>query len=191
MRSVACSVASFLAAVGSLACHPQHAPQPAVAEPAAAPAHGAAVQTPPVAAHPVDWFRTGIIGRWKGVQSSDWEPTHPVELWFQADGTYHALCLEPGCTALFWGTDQDAPGKTWKIDRVDSDGSASGSLWLTHGADRSPEKGTLSRVSLSEDGSYLELDLWGPEAISTSCFGNAAKVSSGRLSFRLDRMHAH
>lgn len=173
-------------------CHAADRPRPSVAKPsavqAAGPDPGAMLQESSSPTHAVDGFRAGMIGKWNGVQSSEWEPSHPVELTFEASGNYHATCLEPGCTAFFWGNDQDDSAKTWRLERVERNGAASGLLWVTYGPQRSPEKGTLSHVALSEDGSYLQFEFWGPEGISTSCFGRAAAVPAGRLSFRLDRV---
>ena len=129
-----------------------------------------------------------MVGKWTGVQSNEWEPTHSVEVTFAADGRYHAKCQEPYCVSFYWGTDLDFPGKEWKLENVEPDGTAGGQLWIVHGPDRSRQIGKLAGVSLSENQRYLQFEFLGPDVSSTLCFGPTTEHRSGILSFRLERV---
>jgi hypothetical protein len=79
----------------------------------------------------------GMVGSWHGCVVTPWVPIYSVDLAFRADGTYSStgelldFHLIPG---MYYGTDNDDPGKRWRIDDFQASGLGSGFIDIAFGA---------------------------------------------------------
>lgn len=121
-------------------------------------------------------IRKAMIGSWSGTVTSPWVPEYPIRMTFRADGTYSARNPDPGrdslgsLPALFYGTDEDHPRKTWLVDDVKANGDATGEITLIFGQVYTTTRGQLRHVKLSADDSRLSFEMWhlgtyGPVAV--------------------------
>lgn len=121
-------------------------------------------------------IRKGMIGDWTGSVSTPWLPAYPIHMTFRADGSYSARNPEPGgdsigsTPALYYGTDEDHPLKTWLVDDVKASGEATGEITIVFGQVYTTTRDELRRVRLSPDGSRLSFEMWhmgtyGPVAV--------------------------
>jgi hypothetical protein len=91
----------------------------------------------PVSVSTLDELTNGIVGSWRGCVLTPWVPTYSVELAFRPDGTYSStgelldFHLIPG---MYYGTDNDDPGKRWRIDDVQASGLGAGFIDIAFGA---------------------------------------------------------
>src|SRR5262249_30712176 len=92
-------------------------PPPACARPGVDP-HG----------DPLDRLRWVVAAHWAGMAGSPWGPPFPGDINVPAGGADSADCLESSCIALYYGSDQDDPGKMYAIDAVDSVGRGFGNI---------------------------------------------------------------
>ena len=53
----------------------------------------------------------GMVGDWSGTATNPWAGTYPVLFTFESTGHYSCRSLDPKWTALYYGTDEDAPTK--------------------------------------------------------------------------------
>lgn len=72
----------------------------------------------------VRFYRKAIVGKWEGVATTPWIPPYTVEIEFFADGHYSAKCTDGTAVALYYGTDDDSPLKTYAINTVNEEGAA-------------------------------------------------------------------
>lgn len=121
-------------------------------------------------------IRKGMIGNWTGTVSTPWVPEYSIDMTFRKDGTYSARNPDPGgdsigpTPALYYGTDEDHPLKTWLVDDVKAGGEATGEINIVFGLVYTTTRDELRHVKLSPDGSRLSFELWhfgtyGPVAV--------------------------
>jgi hypothetical protein len=121
-------------------------------------------------------IRKGMIGNWSGTVTTPWTPEHPIEMAFRGDGTYSARNPSPGTDslgptpALYYGTDEDHPLKTWFVDDVNASGEASGEIQIVFGTVYTTTRDALRRVKVSPDGKRMSFEMWhlgnyGPVAV--------------------------
>lgn len=135
---------------------------------------------------PLDWFKQGIVGEWKGAVVTPWIAPYGIEMVFRADGNYSSrglgpispdspsLLAEPApvdtgvpdstgpatwiSPGLYYGSDEDSPLKTYNLDDVDASGNASGEIVVYFAPTTTVDE--LRHVRLSEDKTRLSFDLW-------------------------------
>ena len=135
------------------------APEPYVPGPCIEPAADAALAR----------FQTGVVGSWLGTATTPtgWSWARAtVEFTFFCDGHYHARCLasEGGfdpeyCVALYSGTDDDNPQKTYEIYDVRSDGKATGYIVVYFDLTNTTTRDDLEALDLAAAGDRLAFDL--------------------------------
>lgn len=110
--------------------------------------------------------REAMTGRWIGVARTPWVPAYLVELTFTGtdvhSGTYTSHCIEPGgrCIAMYYGTDADAPTKTFALEDIKANATVDGTIALVFSTDPSNFiPGTLRNLALdaSENGLRFEV----------------------------------
>jgi hypothetical protein len=90
-----------------------------------------------------------LIGEWRGCVTTPWVPKYLISMTFKDDGTYSSKLLKasvnPG-SALYYGTDNDAPEKTYTITNFHEDIGA-GNLVIYFDSGTTVTEG-LSRVKI-------------------------------------------
>jgi hypothetical protein len=114
-------------------------------------------------------FQTGVVGSWVGTATTPtgWTWARAtVEFTFFCDGHYHARCLvaEGGldptyCVALYNGTDDDNPQKTYEIYDVRSDGKATAHIVVYFDISNTTTRDELEAIDLAAAGDRLAFDL--------------------------------
>ncbi len=120
---------------------------------------------------------SGIVGNWTGTVTTPWQPMHNVTFAFTADGHYSAHCQDD-CVALYYGTDDDSPFKTYRLLDVNTAGEVSGDIEIYFGGPGSASgtnRDQLLHVVLSADGNNLTFEMW-------------HDLTYGPVSFRLTRV---
>jgi hypothetical protein len=119
--------------------------------------------------------KLGMLGDWSGTATNPWSGTYPVLFTF--DNTYHYSCrsLDPKWTALYYGTDEDSPNKTYSTGGVNLDGSVGGTITIVFEAGNTVEN-KLDNISVSSDLKHL--------TFSFKHFGDY-----GPLQYDLQRVH--
>jgi len=125
---------------------------------------------PPAADPALARFQAGVVGSWTGtaITPDGWTWSRAtVEFTFFCDGHYHDRCLaaegiDPeGCVALYYGSDDDDPHKTYEINDVRADGKAKGNVVVWFGAETgSTVDDQLDAIDLAADGSTLAFDFF-------------------------------
>ena len=113
-------------------------------------------------------FRAVLFGRWEGAVTTPW--TQPYAITLDLDlGRYGAANHDTVApAALFFGTDEECGDSCWTHRRwevrevVDSVGVGWMAILLESGPDDVWAEAKLDNIRLSEDGTYLEFDLWRP-----------------------------
>jgi hypothetical protein len=112
-------------------------------------------------------FQNGVVGHWAGTATTpdgwawSWAT---VEFTFFCDGHYQGRCLaaegvDPAsCVALYNGTDDDDPHKTYAIDDVRADGTAIGDI-VVYFPTATTTHDILDAIDLGLDGNTLSFDL--------------------------------
>jgi hypothetical protein len=103
--------------------------------------------------------RNGVIGTWTGTATTPWVAPYPVTFTFDSYSHYSAKCLQSGCIALYYGTDEDSPLKQYDITDIQANGDADGTIDLVYNASGpadSPTQEDLKGISLSADTSRLQ-----------------------------------
>lgn len=95
----------------------------------------AAYQDGPASVTTFEGLKAGIVGTWTGCVSTRWADDYNVTLTFRADGSYsgHALTAPPThepLAALYWGSDQDLPSKTYVMHDLQDDGTGRGEITI-------------------------------------------------------------
>jgi hypothetical protein len=109
-------------------------------------------------------FQAGMIGTWSGTATTPagwtWSQA-TVEFTFFCDGHYQGRCLaaDAECVALYYGTDADAPQKTYELDDLHLDGSASGNI-VVYFPEGTTTDDQLLDVALDATAGNLSFDLW-------------------------------
>lgn len=73
-------------------------------------------------------IRHDVVGHWRGVVATPWEPVYEVFVAFDADGHYASRSLHAYLPAFYYGTDLDTDLKKWALSDVASSGVASGTI---------------------------------------------------------------
>lgn len=77
----------------------------------------------------LDTCRIHWPGYYLGQISTPWAPAYEVAFAFRQDGTYSAYNAESDqLPALYYGTDEDVPGKTWSLTDIRADRALEGNL---------------------------------------------------------------
>ena len=111
-------------------------------------------------------FQVGMVGAWTGTATapSTWNWTKAtVEFAFDGDGHYHARCIahdgtDPECVALYYGTDDDSPEKTYAVSAVRPDGKATGDIRVYFFPGDTTDD-ALNAIDLDPTGQTLSFDL--------------------------------
>ena len=113
-------------------------------------------------------FQTGVIGHWMGTAMTPlgWTWSRAtVEFTFFCDGHYHGRCLaaegsdSASCVALYYGTDDDDPHKTYEINDVRADGKATGEIVIYFDISFTTTDDRLDAIELGTDATTLSFDL--------------------------------
>ena len=109
----------------------------------------------------LDDIRAGVAGHWRGTTSTPWQPSYPVYVAFEADGTYATRSPE-GTPVFYYGTDRDTDLKRWSLDELSLEGVASGRIDIAfdYGDDQfglPGWSGELSDVTLDAEENRLQL----------------------------------
>jgi hypothetical protein len=104
----------------------------------------------------LQWIRAAMVGSWAGTGVNPWNGKHDVVFTFTADGHYSAHGTQP---ALYYGSDEDSPDKTYELTDVSVENAASGSIvtWFFPGDVNHDE---LKQVTVSPDESHLQFEYW-------------------------------
>ena len=104
----------------------------------------------------------GVVGNWTGTVTTPWKPVYSIDMTLFADGHYATHCV-PGspadCAALYYGTDEDSPVKTYHLSSVLTDGTLSGTLTMLFSVGTTTVD-DLNQLTLSNDGSALSFQIW-------------------------------
>ena len=80
----------------------------------------------------IDELTSGMVGTWHGCVTTPWTITYGIDITFRADGTYSATSGEvldgQTMTALYYGTDDDSPLKTWWINDIQASNKGVGEI---------------------------------------------------------------
>ncbi len=98
-------------------------------------------------------IRNGVIGTWTGTATA-FGDTWPVTFTFDSYTHYSAKSLQAGITALYYGSDDDSPLKTYDITDVQANGDATGTIVIYFSANDTNLE-NLQGIELSADGSRL------------------------------------
>jgi len=106
----------------------------------------------------------GIVGTWRGCVSTPWTPMYEVTFTFNADGTYSAMTDEvldgSRMIALYYGSDEDSPLKTYAITDLQASRLGVGQIDL-YFFQESVVRGSLRNVRLMGD--RLEFEVFNRE----------------------------
>ncbi|MEO6096852.1 MAG: hypothetical protein ABIW76_14695 [Fibrobacteria bacterium] len=70
-----------------------------------------------------------LPGYYVGSATTPWLPPYGIAMVFRADGSYSAFTTDTtDSPALYYGMDEDAPGKTWSLEDVTAAGNAVGKI---------------------------------------------------------------
>jgi hypothetical protein len=123
------------------------------------------------------WARLqyGFAATWSGTATapSGWTtPSWQVWARFGADGTYSAHSLDPSVPALYYGSDDDVPGKTYTLDDIQASGMGVGTIQV-YFFENDWNTGDLKHIALSEDLSGMTFEFWkdgyGPVVFDLHC----------------------
>ena len=130
----------------------------------------------PGAENAFERLKYGFAAAWGGTATAPagWlPPTWPVDFLFESNGHYSAHCRNSGsCAALYNGTDDESPGKTYVIDDIQASGKGVGTIQILFSVG-SWNTGDLKHISLSDDLTSLTFELWkgtyGPVVYDLHC----------------------
>jgi hypothetical protein len=106
--------------------------------------------------------RDGIVGTWVGMDQPGEGGGFPVKLVFGADGHFTGHCNQAGgCPApvLNYGSDDDSPEKTYRLNSLLPDGTAVGDIAF-YFFPGDTNQGAIQSLLLSPDGQQLRFDAW-------------------------------
>ena len=95
--------------------------------------------------------KTGMLGQWIGCTTNPWTSPYKVSFEFRPDGTYSSETLADSGSkpALYYGTDQDSPKKTYSIDNFLGNGRAQGTIVIYFAGTNTTNTDTLDNISLT------------------------------------------
>ncbi len=109
-------------------------------------------------------LRAGMVGTWRGKQTTPWIPVQQVEFTFRSDGTYSAHNLGTNGPALYYGIDMDTPAKKYVVNDLRANGDGKGTIRVVFSANDPGNVGTLDGVRVCASGARLDFDFiasWG------------------------------
>lgn len=96
-----------------------------------------------------------LPGHYVGTVTTPWIPPYEIAMIFRADGSYSAYTTDTSAyPALYYGTDEDDPGKSWVLQDVTAAGNAVGKINVVFGTGNSVED---EIESMSFDADFREL----------------------------------
>jgi hypothetical protein len=107
-------------------------------------------------------IQQGIVGTWTGTQNNPWEPTCKTTFIFESNGHYSAHSPGDYCVVLYYGTNDDSPEKTYRIDDVLANGDGAGEIILYWDAGTT-NLGEVRHLALSADGHHLTFEVFNRE----------------------------
>jgi hypothetical protein len=109
-------------------------------------------------------IRKGALGRWRGTVTTPWVAPYEIEMELRADGTYSAHSIgqddSSDYPALYYGTNEDSPLKTWSLDDVKANGDASGEIQVLFGVVYTTTVDEIRHLRLGADGTTLSFEMW-------------------------------
>lgn len=113
-------------------------------------------------------MRAALVGTWSGIVTTPWAPPYAVSVEFRPEGTYSARCTYHSnecCVAFNYGSDFDSPLKTWTLDAIGPDGTATGALNVAFcsapDACYAPSwQGLLRAVNHDANGDRIRFEFW-------------------------------
>jgi hypothetical protein len=105
----------------------------------------------------------GMVGAWEGCVTTPWVPQYWVTIEFRADGTYSARSDEVlddwEMTALYYGTDEDAPAKRYAVNDLQASGKGIGQIDVafTPGQTLGATRDELVNITLMADRLEFEM----------------------------------
>lgn len=112
-----------------------------------------------------------MVGTWEGCVTTPWTPPYWVTIDLRADGTYSARSEEVlddwEMTALYYGTDEDAPAKRYAVNDLQASMKGIGQIDIafTPGQTQGATRDELSNIRLMGDRLEFELmhqQIYGP-----------------------------
>ena len=105
-------------------------------------------------------MKQGMVGDWIGTRTDPWDPPATVTVDFTASGTYSAHCEgdDPSCQVWHYGTDADAPEKTYDLYNLAADGTGIARIWIYFSDVDTTCQGTLSSITLNAASTSLSFD---------------------------------
>ena len=106
-------------------------------------------------------IKRGMVGTWRGTDSTPWTSSFQVLITFGADGHYSAHCAQAACPApvFYYGVDDDTPEKTYELRTLNGDGTGAGIIRI-YFFPGNTTTGDLDEVKLSDDGQHLAFEFW-------------------------------
>ena len=104
-------------------------------------------------------LRQAMVGTWRGVITTPWQPSYTANVEFRADGTYASQCDTPDCTTFYYGEDGAQGGREYELFDVRPNGNGVGRLSVVFGGGNA-QWGDLDNVEVSEREDRLEFNFW-------------------------------
>lgn len=90
-------------------------------------------------------YQEKLPGHYVGTVTTPWIPPYEIAMVFRADGSYSAYTTDTSAaSALYYGMDEDDPGKTWSLDDVTAAGNAVGKITVVFDVGTTVEDGIES-----------------------------------------------
>jgi hypothetical protein len=109
-----------------------------------------------------DRVRSGMVGTWVGPEVALSLPPYQVRITFGADGHYSCHCAQASCLhpVFYYDTDDDSPGKIYKLTNLNSDGTITGQIFLSSSPTTPSLEGSIENLTLSNDETRLHFEFW-------------------------------
>jgi hypothetical protein len=122
------------------------------------------------------WYQAAIVGNWAGEANTPWTPTYGVRFRFDSDGRYSAFSDDGSVPALYYGTDDDDPRKTFDLDDIKANGASAGSIVILFPSGNAVTD-TIKTLTITPDGATLKMTVY-------------HNVQFGPISYNLKRVAA-
>lgn len=102
-------------------------------------------------------LRQNILGTWIGTMKTPWSGTADCKVFFTFNGdTYSARSIDGTCTALYYGSDDDSPEKTYFLDDITAAGEGQGDITIWFGPGNT-NQGVIRRIALGGNGLTFQI----------------------------------